>query len=161
MHRVKIGVLSDTHAAEYSEELARIAELHFNNVELILHAGDMVDLSVLDALHPKKVEAVAGNMDSQGVRNKYPVKQVVSVGGFRIGLIHGWGSPRGIEERIRQEFADVDCIVYGHTHAAACHESNGILFFNPGSAMEKRYTKSNSVGILEIGTTVTGKIIVL
>lgn len=157
----KIGVLSDTHLYDYSPDLDRICKDHFYDADLILHAGDMVDVRVLDAFYDKRVEAVCGNMDPPGVQSRFPIKRVITVEGFKIGLIHGAGSRPDIEPRIRKEFSEVDCIVYGHTHMAANHIDGGILFFNPGSACERHYTKANSIGILEVGETIVGKIITL
>lgn len=158
---MKIGVLSDTHLRAPAPELLRLAEVHFRDVDLILHAGDLVEMSVLDAFSPRRVEAVAGNMDSTATKSFLPFKRIVRAGCFRIGLIHGWGSPAGIEERIRPEFSDIDCLVYGHTHRSANHIVAGVLFFNPGSATEKVYTAQNTVGILEVGETITGVILPL
>lgn len=156
---MKIGVISDTHLHNYSLELKRIVDTHFGDVDLVLHAGDIVEMEVLDAFLTKKIEAVAGNMDSARVRDHFPVKKIIKVGAFKIGLIHGWGSSVGLESRISNEFTEVDCLVYGHAHYPVNQVVKGVLFFNPGSATEKRFTKMNTVGILEINEQITGKII--
>jgi putative phosphoesterase len=156
---MKIGVISDTHLHDCSPELERIHATYFKDVDMILHAGDVVEAGVLDAFLPKRIEAVAGNMDLPSARNQFPIKKTIGVDGFRIGLIHGWGRPDGIEERIRKEFTTIDCLVYGHTHRPANHVVNGVLFFNPGSLTEKHYTKANSLGILEITDEIRGTII--
>jgi uncharacterized protein len=153
--KMKIGVLSDTHLRTPSSQLWRIAQVHFRDVDLILHAGDTVEPCIFDVFFPRRVEAVAGNMDSFALKSQLPIKKVVEAGPFRIGLIHGWGSPTGIEERIRPEFTAIDCVVYGHTHRPANHIVGGVLFFNPGSATEKTFTTQNTVGILDINETIT------
>ncbi len=106
--------------------------------------------------------AVAGNMDSPAVREAFPGKRVFPAGRFRIGLVHGWGPPDGIEERLALAFRDdpVDCLVYGHTHRPANHLRNGVLFFNPGSA-GGGFTARRTVGILEITDRIAGSIIEL
>jgi len=156
---MKIGVVSDTHLHDFSPELEGVHNAYLKNVDMILHAGDIVEISILECFLPKKVEAVAGNMDSAAVKSQLPIKKIIEVEGFRIGLIHGWGSSGGIEDRIREEFTDIDCLVYGHTHRPANHVVNGVLFFNPGSLTEKSYTKTNSLGILEITDKIRGTII--
>jgi len=156
---MKIGVISDTHLHNYSLELQRIVDKHFGDVDMVLHAGDIVEMEVLDAFLTKKIEAVAGNMDPASVRNHFPMKKIIKVGAFEIGLIHGWGSPVGLENRVRNEFTEIDCLVYGHTHYPVNQVIKGVLFFNPGSASEKRFTKMNTVGILDISDRITGKII--
>ena len=156
---MKIGVISDTHLRTHSLELKRIVDTHFGDVDMVIHAGDIVEMEVLDAFSTKKVEAVAGNMDSAQVRNHFPMKKIIKVGAFKIGVIHGWGSPVGLENRISHEFTEIDCLVYGHTHYPVNQIIRGVLFFNPGSATEKRFTKMNTVGVLEISEQITGKLI--
>ena len=159
---MKVGVISDTHLRGPDDRLLDIVRKHFHDVELILHAGDLVDLRVLDAFGDKDVIAVCGNMDSSRVGVEIPPKRVLQIGRFRIGLIHGWGSPLDLEERIRREFDNIDCIVYGHSHYPANHIREGILFFNPGTACDRRHAGSNTIGILDVGKdTITGRIIAI
>ncbi|MEA2014426.1 MAG: metallophosphoesterase family protein [Thermodesulfobacteriota bacterium] len=158
---MKIGVISDTHLDVSDNRLERIVEDHFHDVDLVLHAGDIVELDVLDVFRGREVHAVAGNMDHDSVRGLFPVKQVLEIEGRRIGLIHGWGSPFGLEEKVLREFYDVECVVYGHTHKAMNEARKGILLFNPGSPTDQRFASHNSVGILDIGTEISGKIIYL
>jgi putative phosphoesterase len=156
---MKIGVISDTHLRHYDERLRGIVEEYFRDVEIILHAGDLVALEVLDVFAGKEVKAVYGNMDGDDIRNRLSEKMLIELGGFRIGLIHGWGMPFGLEKKLRKQFDQIDCLVYGHTHHASNRSKDGVLYFNPGSAMDKRFAKKNTIGILEIGDTITGRII--
>jgi len=154
----KIGVLSDTHLTAPDDGIRALARTHFAETDLILHAGDLVDLSVLDAFAGREVRAVCGNMDGPRVRQVLPEQLVLDISGFRIAVIHGWGSPDELEQRIAQKLNDVDCIVYGHSHYPANRIINGVLFFNPGSATDRRFAKSRSVGLLEIASGITGTI---
>lgn len=156
---MKIGVISDTHLNIPDDRLEKIVEGYFHDVDLILHAGDIVELDVLDVFRDKKVYAVSGNMDHDSVRKVFPEKRILEIEGRRIGLIHGWGSPFDLEEKIMREFEDVECIVYGHTHRAMNEVRDGILLFNPGSPTDQRFAKHNSVGILDIGKEIVGRII--
>jgi putative phosphoesterase len=93
-----------------------------------------------------------------------PHKRILEVAGVRIGLIHGWGPPAGLVERLRREFAatPVDCLVFGHSHTPLCRHEHGVLLFNPGSATDRRQMPYCSVGLLEIaGGTISGRIIAL
>lgn len=129
---------------------------------MILHAGDIVDLSVLDDLRKiAPVNAVAGNMDRADTTAVLPAKTVIEAGGYRIGLIHGHGAPAGIIDRIRPEFDDVDCIVFGHTHQSLIKTISGVLFVNPGSPTDQRFAMANTLGILELDEAITAKIIEL
>ena len=157
--KVTIGVISDTHLSGYDARLARIVAQHFKDVDFILHAGDLVDLRVLDIFAGKEVKAVSGNMDNMPVKDKLPEQLIFEIKGFKIGLIHGWGSPLGIEEKLLAKLGDVNCVVYGHTHKPSNYKENGILFFNPGSSMDKRFADTRTIGILEIDKEIEGRII--
>ena len=157
--KVKIGVISDTHLDDYDEKMRKSIDTLFNDVDMILHAGDMVDSRVLKIFGDKQVRAVCGNMDNYAIREKFPDHLLFEINGFRFLLIHGWGSPWGLEEKIAAKFKDVDCVVYGHTHKPANHLRDKILFFNPGSAADRFFNSSRTVGILEIDKEIKGRII--
>jgi uncharacterized protein len=152
----RIGVLSDTHLSRHEKLVDEIIENHLSSVDIFIHAGDMVCLPVLHSLYAtgKPVYAVSGNMDPAEVKGRYPAKKIIDVEGIRIGIIHGWGSPNTIRQRIIEEFSDVGAIVYGHTHKPFCSFEAGILFFNPGSPTDSRFTKEGSVGIIEIDSNI-------
>jgi len=149
---MKIGVISDTHATSFDQLPDQILRT-LAEVDLIIHAGDFVARDVLDGLKRLgEVKAVAGNMDSEEVKRILPEKEILIIEGKRVGIIHGWGSPYGIDDRVGGMFDDVDIIVYGHSHYSQNEMKKGILFFNPGQA-------KNSFGILTIGQEVSGEII--
>jgi putative phosphoesterase len=158
---VRIGVLSDTHLTLGDARLPALltqCQHHFAGMELILHAGDVVDPQLLPLL-PQPLLAVRGNLDPP----ELPPWRIIPVAGKRIGLIHGWGAKYDLEERILRAFGgeQLDCIVYGHSHQPACHVVNGILLFNPGSPTDRRNAPFYSLGILTIGNGITGEIIAL
>jgi putative phosphoesterase len=149
---MKIGVISDTHATSFDQLPDQILRT-LAEVDLIVHAGDFVARDVLDGLKRLgEVKAVAGNMDSEELKRILPEKEILIIEGKRVGIIHGWGSPYGIDDRVGGMFDDVDIIVYGHSHYSQNEVKKGILFFNPGQA-------KNSFGILTIGQEVSGEII--
>jgi hypothetical protein len=158
---MKIGVLSDTHIRTMSLELERMLLKHLSDSDMILHAGDVVEMEVLDIFQSYDLNVVSGNMDSREIKKKYPWKRVLTVGRFKIGMIHGSGSPSGMEKRIQEEFEDLDCIVFGHTHNPSNYMIGKTLFFNPGSPTDKRFAKVNSLGILKVNDLLTGEIIYL
>ena len=158
METQRIGVIADTHLAQPSQALGDLLRGPFRDAAVILHAGDITEIAVLDAFGEKEVIAVCGNMDSQVVRERLPVKRVWNAGRFKIGLIHGWGGKQGAEERVRREFTDVDCIVYGHTHTPTARWQDGVLFFNPGSFAGFLGVGGRTVGVLELGESISGRI---
>jgi putative phosphoesterase len=157
--KIKIGVISDTHLAGADERLKKIIAEHFSDVNLILHAGDLVNLSVLDMFEDKEVKAVCGNMDYPSVKENLPEQLIFEIKGFKFGLIHGWGAPWGMEKKLLERLGKLDCIVYGHTHKPANHKIDDVLFFNPGSAVDRRFSASRTIGILEIDKDIQGRII--
>jgi len=157
--KIKIGVISDTHLADCDQKLKKIIDEHFDDVDFVIHAGDLVDWRVLNIFKDKKVKAVHGNMDYPSVKEKLPEQLFFEINGFKFGVTHGWGPSWGLEEKILAEMGNIDCIIYGHTHEPVCHHKAGVLFFNPGSPTDRRFALFRSLGILEIDKEVKGKII--
>ena len=156
---LKIGIISDTHLSDTTPELDSYIKTHFSDIEVILHAGDLVHMNVLDAFKGKQIYAVCGNMDKEDVAKSLPRKIELEFNGYRIGLIHGWGNPSDMQSRLIDEFNAVHCIVYGHTHRVCNEVYDGILFFNPGSPTDKRFAPFNSLGIITISSGISGGII--
>ena len=166
---MKVGVIADTHLVaggfglrkaavqlisktrQGFDYLQEVVDEHFKGVDRILHAGDLVDMEVMELLEEiAPVDAVRGNMDNSSGTRQLPIKKVVTIEGHRIGLIHGWGAPTGIVDRIRKEFDDVKTIIFGHTHTPMNSIMDGILFFNPGSPIDRRFAPYNTIGRLHI-----------
>jgi putative phosphoesterase len=155
-----VGVLSDTHIPSAHQSLPPVIFDIFKDVELILHAGDIVELSVLDELRAlAPVEAVAGNMDDPEVHARLPQKKIMTLGRYRVGLTHGKYKIDVQREMIRKEFDSVDLIVYGHSHTPFWGQIDGVYFLNPGSPTDKRHAPYNSVAVLEIGDALHAEII--
>lgn len=156
---MRIGVLSDTHLHRVSRDLREIMDHHLSQVDVLFHVGDYTSPVVMEFLSSKNFHGVHGNMDPVGIRAVLPEKKIVELGGFRFGLIHGWGSAAGLEEKVLGQFTDVDVIVYGHSHKPVNDMVQGILLFNPGTASGYSSSGVHSIGILECGDTVKGEII--
>lgn len=158
---MRIGVISDTHIPRAAPDIPKEVYNEFKKVDLILHAGDLLKLRVLDKLKKlAPVKAVYGNMDEREVRLNLPEKELVNINNnFKIGLIHGRGAPFNLINTVRNEFDKVDAIVFGHSHSPVNEVRDGILFFNPGSPTDKIFAPYNSFGILEVNQTIKGRII--
>ena len=157
---MKVGVISDTHIPGAALSLSPAVFDIFKGVDLILHAGDIVELPVLDELSAiAPVEAVAGNMDGPEVHVKFPLKNILSLGGYSVGLIHGKYKIDIQREMILKEFSNVDLKVYGHSHAPFWGKFRYVYFLNPGSPTDKRYTTYNSVALLHVGDELTAEIV--
>jgi len=159
---MRIGVLADTHIPIAAKKIPAHVLSLLEGVDMILHAGDILELSALDDLEKiAKTEAVRGNMDYADVLSSLPAKRILEIGGFRIGLAHGWGPPQGLIERLSKEFGKVDCVVFGHTHVPTIEKVNETLFFNPGSPTDKVFAVCNSFGFLEINDEIKPEIVQL
>lgn len=101
----RIGVISDTHIPKKGPRVPDAALRHFEDVELILHAGDLSSLAVLDQLSAyAPVEAVQGNIELPDVGAALPIKRELVVGGCVIGLIHILGDRAHHARNARAEF---------------------------------------------------------
>ncbi len=160
---IRIGVISDTHIPSVTDRLPERVFAEFRGVDMILHAGDIVAPSVLEALAKlSKVIAVCGNMDRLDVCAELPPKTIVEAGKVRIGLTHGYGPPDDLLGYVRKQFDGdkVDAIVFGHSHHPMNKTKDGILYFNPGTPTDRRFSHDLSIGLLEIGEKgIKGRII--
>lgn len=161
---MKIGVLSDSHIPLRGKALPKFIWEAFSDVDLIFHAGDIMEERVLidlEAIAP--VESVKGNMDLEGLYSKFKLskKKVINVGKKKIGLVHGDGSSGTTLQRARKAFAQdqVDCIVFGHSHQPFNEVIDGVLMFNPGSCTDPRREPRPSCGILHVGDVIRGEIL--
>ena len=151
---ITIGVLSDTHLLEPDKRFRENALHCFADADMILHAGDLTSLSVLDVFAGKTVHAVHGNMCGPKTRATLPASEIIEVGSFRLALVHGYGYVPNIEDRLFDAFGPIDCIVYGHTHNPVCHRYGPTLMVNPGS-----FTITGTCAIIKVDTkSMEGKI---
>lgn len=149
IHRV--GVLSDTHLPEHGPRLPDTVLRHFEDVELILHAGDLSVLAVLDQLSVyAPVEAVQGNVEEHEVVMALPLKRTLLVGGCEIGLVHILGERKDYARNARREFPSARVVIFGHSHIPWLEDTGGLMLLNPGSAMDRRRQPHCSIAVLTI-----------
>jgi putative phosphoesterase len=151
---VEIAIISDTHMPRGGRRLPEACVERLRAADLIVHAGDLITLAVLQELQAMgpPVIAVQGNVDDAGVRAALPAVEVVSAGEARIGVIHDAGPRTGRIERMRRRFPDADAVVFGHSHLPL-HEraADGFQIFNPGSPTERRRAPAHTMGIARVG----------
>ncbi len=130
-----VGLISDTHIPARAREIPTKVFQVFEKVDYIVHAGDLVDLSVIDKLEQlAPVLAVYGNMDGPEIRGKLPKMNSVKVFDWKIGVMHDPGTLYGMgkmREIAKQNGFNV--LVYGHTHHSNIKWEDNVLFINPGS----------------------------
>src|SRR3989338_1035917 len=150
---MKIGVISDTHLSRGSGVLPENLTMELKKCGLIIHAGDLVDISVLDSLSKiSKVLAVRGNMDDDNVKTKLEIKEILNIEGKKICVMHGYGHPDKLVDILKDEFFSEkpDIIIFGHSHAPKNEYIDGVLFFNPGSVTDTVFAPYRSYGIINI-----------
>ena len=165
----KIGLISDTHIPVRWRDIPPSVHKIFADVDLILHAGDIGELWVLDKLSAiAPVIAVHGNDDSADSIRELPNKQIITIGGQRILLWHSHVEDRPTELAFRTinawhpklnrlamtaKRAGASIVVYGHTHIAMRTVVDDVLIINPGAiASGNMFTRplGQSVAILTI-----------
>ncbi|HEX3969132.1 MAG TPA: metallophosphoesterase family protein [Edaphobacter sp.] len=136
-----IGVISDTHGLMRPEALAALG-----GVEHILHAGDVGDIAVLDAMRKiAPVTAIRGNVDTSGPCAELPATDVVELGGRLFYLVH---SVHDLD--IDPAAAGVAMVVSGHSHKSTVSVKGDVVFFNPGSAGPRRFSLPVTVGFVSV-----------
>lgn len=160
---MRIGVLSDTHITNNDKEIPQLVLADLKHCDMIIHAGDIGCTEALDSLSQicQNIRAVWGNMDPPDLKKKLPEKQLISIGNFKLGIIHGFGNPEKLVALVAEAFKKdkVNLIIFGHSHIALNEKKGDILFFNPGSVTDKIFAPYNSYGIIEIDETIRAKIV--
>ncbi len=147
-----IAVISDTHMPRGARRLpGRCVEL-IRDADLLLHAGDVIDVGTLQALRAigPPLLAVHGNVDSAGVRDILPAERVVEAAGARIGMLHDSGPAAGRAARMRRRFPDADAVVFGHSHLPLHEQHEGFQLLNPGSPTERRRAPRHTMGLMTV-----------
>lgn len=137
-----IGVISDTHGLLRPEALVALAE-----AEQILHAGDVGNPEILDALREiAPVTAIRGNVDVHGPCAQLPATEAVEFGGRLFYMIH---SVRDLD--LDPVAAQVSVVVSGHSHKPGIERKKGVMYLNPGSAGPRRFELPISVALVTVG----------
>lgn len=167
-----VGVIADTHIPHRLKTIPQTVFEIFHEVDLILHAGDIVDPRILDNLASlAPVKAVRGNVHlvDRTLDPQLPKVQRLDILGHHIVLTHGHGSfVRGSLERVRywlsrdrdlvnqrianwclDMYSEADLIIFGHSHRAYNQRFGQRLLFNPGAVCPTEGEKL-SVGLLTI-----------
>jgi len=148
------GILSDTHLASTDPRLAGLLEGPLGGAQVIIHAGDHAAPAVVEYLEydePRPYYGVAGNMDGARTHAALGASRVFTLGGLTVGLVHGWGAPEGLEERVLTVFdALPDVVVFGHSHKPLVNRRGKTLLVNPGSPFQPRGVAKGSVALLTV-----------
>ncbi|MDQ1331396.1 MAG: uncharacterized protein QG578_1664 [Thermodesulfobacteriota bacterium] len=143
MHKTSLtaGIISDTHGA-----LPLSAIKALSCTDLIIHAGDIGKPAVLDNLQKiAPVFPVKGNMDRGEWAVKIPYKELINKGGVLLYVLHD-ASNLDLDPAA----SGFSAVISGHTHRPLIEEHDGVLFINPGSAVQPRGNYPPSIVLLTI-----------
>jgi putative phosphoesterase len=140
----KIGLISDTHGLLRPEALQAL-----RGSDLIVHAGDVGDPSILKALaNIAPVVAVRGNVDTADWAKSLPETAVAEAGSVNIYVLHDL---KALD--LDPKTSEFHVVVSGHSHKPSRSERNGVLYINPGSAGPRRFSLPITVATLDPGAT--------
>jgi putative phosphoesterase len=137
----RLLLLADTHLPRRARDLPAEVWRAVEEADLVVHAGDWVDVRLLDELESRSARLVAcwGNNDHGELRKRLPEVARVEVEGLAIGVVHETGQAKGREERMSEAYGDLDVLVFGHSHIPwDTTTATGLRLLNPGSPTDRR-----------------------
>jgi hypothetical protein len=134
-------LIADTHVPKRARELPSQLWQEVDEADVVVHAGDWVDVRLLDELEQRArlLVAVHGNNDGPELSSRLPLVARTEVGGVRLAVVHETGDAKGRERRCDEEYGDVDVLVFGHSHIPWDSVTpGGLRLLNPGSPTDRR-----------------------
>jgi len=138
---VRLLLLADTHVPHRAKDLSPQVWEEVAVADVVVHAGDWVDVALLDALQERARQVVGcwGNNDGAVLRERLPEVAHLEVEGLRIGVVHETGARAGRERRMDAEHPGLDMLVFGHSHIPwDTVTAAGTRLLNPGSPTDRR-----------------------
>ncbi len=133
--------MSDTHVPKRARDLPEQLWTAVAEADVVVHAGDWVDVALLDELEARSARLVAcyGNNDGPALRTRLPEIARVTLDGLRLAVVHETGDAKGRERRCDEAFPDTDVLVFGHSHIPwDTTTPGGLRLLNPGSPTDRR-----------------------
>ena len=138
---MRLLLIADTHVPKRARDLPARVWDEVSTADVVMHAGDWVDASLLDALEARANRLVAcwGNNDGAELRRRLPERADVTLEGLRFTVVHETGGTTGREGRMAQAYPDTDVLVFGHSHIPwDTTAKTGLRLLNPGSPTDRR-----------------------
>jgi uncharacterized protein len=138
---VHLVLLADTHVPRRARDLPPAVWDAVMAADAVLHAGDWVDVELLDAIErrARRLIGVYGNNDGPELRARLPEVARAELGGLRFAIVHETGPATGREARCQAAYPDTDVLVFGHSHIPwDTTTPGGLRLLNPGSPTDRR-----------------------
>ena len=138
---MRLLILADTHVPARARDLPQQVWTEVGESDVVVHAGDWIDVALLDALEGRaaRLVGVYGNNDGAALRARLPEVARVELAGVRLAVVHETGQSRGREQRCARVYPDVDVLVFGHSHIPWDTTAlSGLRLLNPGSPTDRR-----------------------
>jgi putative phosphoesterase len=138
---MQVVLMSDTHVPARARDLPAELWDAVDRADLVIHAGDWVDVRLLDALEgrARRLLACWGNNDGPALRERLPEVARATVDGVRIAVVHETGQAAGRDRRCASAYPDVDLLCFGHSHIPwDTTGETGLRLLNPGSPTDRR-----------------------
>jgi putative phosphoesterase len=140
----RLVIMADTHVPKRARDLPAELWTAVDEADVVVHAGDWVDVALLDRLEERarRLVAVHGNNDHGELRRRLPEVARAELAGVRLAVIHETGSAQGRESRCAASFPTDDVLVFGHSHipwdTSAANRAGTLRLLNPGSPTDRR-----------------------
>lgn len=138
---MRLLIISDTHVPKRAKDLPAQVWDEVDRADVVIHAGDWIDVGLLDALETRAARLVAcwGNNDGPDLRARLPERADVTLEGVRFTVTHETGAAAGREARMSRLYPDTDVLVFGHSHIPwDTTSATGLRLLNPGSPTDRR-----------------------
>ncbi len=137
---MRIVLISDTHVPHRARDLPAAVWEQVEAADVVIHAGDWVDLALLDELEERSKRLVGcwGNNDGPELRARLPERVDVTLAGVRFTVVHETGPAKGRDARMAKAYPDTDVLVFGHSHIPWDTTADGLRRLNPGSPTDRR-----------------------
>ena len=149
----RLLLLSDTHVPARARDLPAVVWDEVDAADLVVHAGDWVEVDLLDRLEARaaRLVGVAGNNDHGVLRQRLPEVARLEVEGIRLAVVHETGGKEGRERRMDAAFPDTDVLVFGHSHIPWDSVApSGMRLLNPGSPTDRRRQPHGTIMVLTL-----------
>ena len=138
---MRLVITADTHVPRRARDLPAALWRDIDRADVVIHAGDWVDESLLDAIETRATRLIAvwGNNDGPALRERLPEIARADLDGLRVAVVHETGARTGRETRVDRAFPDTDVVVFGHSHIPwDTVTPTGVRLLNPGSPTDRR-----------------------